>query len=65
MNKSELDLEKKSINLRKGDWMFLTQFLKDKGIQPSTYIRTLISVRIDAVRASRVDISDLTEEVDL
>ena len=64
MNRSELELEKKTINLRRGDWLYLTHYLKPKGIQPSTYIRSLLSARVDAAKAQTVDLDTLLEELE-
>lgn len=45
------DLEKYTLNLRRGDIHFLTSLARPRGLQVSHIIRTLISQKVDELQA--------------
>lgn len=45
------DLEKKTLNFRRGDWDYVESILGPSGIHTSTFIRLLVSRRVDELRA--------------
>jgi hypothetical protein len=45
------ELEKKTLNLRRGDWEFLTETYQPKGVNTSTLVRKVISNLVDRIRA--------------
>lgn len=45
------DLEKKTLNLRRGDWAYMESVLGPTGVHTSTFIRLLVSRRVDELRA--------------
>ena len=47
---SKMELHKKTLNLRRGDWEYLEEQYAPRGLQVSTIIRHLISCRVDALR---------------
>ena len=48
------DLQKHTLNLRSGDWAYLESVYKPNGLATSTIIRTLISNKVDELRAKEV-----------
>lgn len=44
------DLEKKTLNLRRGDWDFIESICRPRGIPTSVGVRTIISQYVDARR---------------
>ena len=51
MGRKNLDLEKQTMNYRRGDWDFLNSILAPRGIATSEFIRELVSKKVDALRA--------------
>ena len=45
------DLQKHTLNLRLGDWAYLESVYKVNGLDTSTIIRTLVSIKVDELRA--------------
>lgn len=45
------DLQKHTLNLRKGDWDYLESICRPNGISTSLAVRTLISQYVDQKRA--------------
>lgn len=56
--------EKKTLNLRKGDWSFLTDTYQPKGVSTSELVRTLVSKHVDKLRAASPSVS-IPGKVDL
>lgn len=57
------DLEKKTLNLRRGDWDFIESICRPRGIPTSVGVRTIISNYVEANRPQNQPIVDL--ETDL
>lgn len=47
----DVDLEKVTLNLRRGDMDYLTSICVPRGVAPSIVIRKLVSDRVDTLRA--------------
>lgn len=56
------DLEKKTLNLRRGDWDFIESICRPRGIPTSVGVRTILSNYVDAHRRE-TQVTDV--EVDL
>lgn len=52
------DLEKKTLNLRRGDWDFIESICRPRGIPTSVGVRTILSNYVDAHRTETA-VSDL------
>ena len=65
MSKIRSDLQKKTLNLRRGDWDYLDRLTSGEGINPSTLIRVLVSNYVDRKRKENPepDLSSLDFEV--
>jgi hypothetical protein len=50
MSKKNNDLQKVTINLRSGDWDYISSILGSSGVPTSIFIRNLISRRVDELR---------------
>lgn len=48
------DLQKHTLNLRKGDWDYLESICRPNGIATSLAVRSLISQYVDAKRAEEM-----------
>jgi hypothetical protein len=59
------DFEKKTLNLRPGDWEYLESIYKPNGIATSLVIRTLISQHVDAARAKETKLEMPSVEMEL
>lgn len=46
------DFQKHTLNLRRGDWDYLTSILEPSSIHTSVFIRNLIARQVDALRAN-------------
>lgn len=44
------DFEKKTLNLRPGDWNYLESVYKPNGVSTSLVVRTLVSKQVDKLR---------------
>ena len=49
------NLEKKTLNIRRGDWDFLESICRPNGIATSVAVRTIISKFVDQKRAAVAD----------
>lgn len=56
------NLEKKTLNMRRGDWDFIESICRPRGIPTSVGVRTIISNYVDAHR-TETQVTDV--EVDL
>jgi len=50
------DLEKKTLNLRRGDWDFIESICRPRGIPTSVGVRTIISNYVDHNRKPTPDV---------
>lgn len=50
MSKKNQDLQKVTLNLREGDWEYMTSILAPSGVHTSTFVRLLVSRRVDELR---------------
>jgi hypothetical protein len=57
------NLEKKTLNFRRGDWDFIESICRPRGIPTSTAIRTIVSQFVDARREPETETVNL--ETDL
>lgn len=58
----KVDLQKHTLNLRSGDWDYITARFHPKGKDTSTVIRSIVSKFVDAIRSYD---DEATIEVDL
>ena len=49
--KSPVALEKKTLNLRKGDWDYIESIYKEQGIDTSFIVRKNLSALVDKIKA--------------
>ncbi len=59
------NLQKKTLNLRNGDWDYLEMMYQGQGIGPSIVIRTLIAKFVDQAKAQTQQNENLDVKVDL
>ena len=60
---SKIPLQKKTLNLRDGDWLFLEERCRAKGLQVSLLIRYLVSRHVDSLKIGELDLDNLMEEI--
>ena len=60
-----MTLERKTLNLRQGDWQYLDQQFTSKGISVSVLIRYLVSRYVDSLLANEITSADIMEEFEL
>lgn len=58
------DLQKHTLNLRAGDWDYITARFASKGHHTSTIVRTVVSRFVDAMK-DQEEKSDIKMEIDL
>lgn len=49
--KSREDLQKKTLNLRQGDWSYLDSIYESQGIPTSYIVRNLVSQFVDGIKS--------------
>jgi hypothetical protein len=57
------DLEKVTLNLRRGDWEYLEDLLAPKGVATSVFVRTLVSRRVDELRSRETPLSSVEDQL--
>ena len=58
------DFRKHTLNLREGDWDYLTSLLEPHSIPTAVFIRNLVSRQVDSLR-SRESAADITLKVNM
>ena len=56
------ELEKKTLNIRKGDWDFLTDIYQPRGLSTSEVVRKIISLHVEHIRSKQTPITELLHE---
>lgn len=61
--KPKIQLQKKTLNLRKGDWDYIEEQYSARGVQVSTVVRYLVSLHVDALKVGEMDLDELMAEI--
>ncbi len=59
------DLQKHTLNFRPGDWAYLESIYKSHGLPTSVVIRTLISAKVDELKAQEEPVELNMEGVEI
>ena len=61
----KLPLEKKTLNLREGDWDVLTEAFKPRGLDTSVVVRRVVSRLVDKIKAAGDTVDPSEVDVDV